>query len=51
VSRHEVEDVAEWVWNGLVFDWIGVVSVNYFPRHRGRALEKGICGTCLRGKS
>jgi hypothetical protein len=54
-SRHEVEDVAEWVWKGLIFgvafDWIGVVSASYFRRHLGHALERGTCGTCLRGKS
>jgi hypothetical protein len=40
VSRHEVEDVADWVWKGLVFDWIRVASARYFPRRPGRALER-----------
>jgi hypothetical protein len=51
VRHHEVEDVAEWVWKGLIFDWIRVVSASYFPRCLERALERGTCGTCLRGKS
>jgi hypothetical protein len=45
-----VEDVAEWVWKGLIFDWIGVVSASYFPRRSERALERGTCGTYFRGR-